>query len=264
LSQWTALSARISLFLPLGEQTAQRASVLEVYQKLWSATPDSYQNAPAPNFPSHAQGQRDGLAVSCVIAQNRVDLIFSPKQTSQPSGSLNVIENTAHLCKELKALLSNLFIYSPSERYIGFSLFLHFAMTEKNTVPDANDAIASVIPKQYRPTLSAEENFLLQINSPYTSPVNAGLKINLIKKWSVEQFRIVHFAVQQAATAPFTPEVNTSIAPTVSFEVNNMPFDSSIHFSKDDQHMVLTDGLQRMASLQRDLGLNIDGFSDAL
>ncbi len=137
-------------------------------------------------------------------------------------------------------------------------------MTEKNTVPDANDTIVSVIPKQYRPTLSAEENFLLQINSPYTSPVNAGLKINLIKKWSVEQFRIVHFAVQQAATAPFTPEVNTSIAPTVSFEVNNMPFDSSIHFSKDDQHMVLTDGLQRMASLQRDLGLNIDGFSDAL
>lgn len=78
LSQWTALSARISLFLPLGEPTAQRASVLEVYQKLWGATPDSYQNAPAPNFPSQAQGQRDGLVISCSIAQNRVDLIFSP------------------------------------------------------------------------------------------------------------------------------------------------------------------------------------------
>jgi hypothetical protein len=261
------LSARISLFLPLEEPTAQRASVLEVYQKLWGATPDSYQNAPAPNFPSQAQGQRDGLVISCSIAQNRVDLIFSPKQTSQPSGSLDVIANTAHLCKELKALLSNLSIYSPSERCIGFSLFLHFAMPEKNTVPDANNTIVSVIPKQYRPTLSAEENFLLQINSPYTSPVDTGLKINLIKKWSVEQFRIVRFAVQQTAqtaTASFTPEVNTSISPTVSFEVNNMPFDSKIRFSKSDQGMVLTDGLQRMAALQRDLGLNIDGFSDAL
>ncbi|MBU2739947.1 hypothetical protein [Acidithiobacillus concretivorus] len=137
-------------------------------------------------------------------------------------------------------------------------------MPEKNTVPDANNTIVSVIPKQYRPTLSAEENFLLQINSPYTSPVDTGLKINLIKKWSVEQFRIVRFAVQQTATASFTPEVNTSISPTVSFEVNNMPFDLKVHFSKGDQGMVLTDGLQRMAALQRDLGLNIDGFSDAL
>ncbi len=236
--------------------------MLDVYQALWDNTPDSYQNAPAPNLPSQAQGQRDGLVVSCAIAQNRVDLVFSPKQPSQPSGSLDVIANTAHLYKELKDLLSKLSTVSPSDRCIGFSLILHFASPEINTMPDANSTIASVIPTQYRPTLSSEENFLLQVNTPYMSPLYMERKINLIRKWSVEQFRIVRFTVQQTAPGQVAQEVSTLIAPTVFFEVNNIPLDSKNNLTKSDQSTLLLDGLQKIAKLQRDFGLNIDGFSD--
>lgn len=264
LSQWTALTARISLFLPLEEQATQRSSVLEIYQKLWGTAPDGYQSAPAPNFPSHAQGQRNGLTVNCATAPNRLDIIFSPKQTPQPSGTLDVIVDASSLYEELTATVSKLSTESPSERCIGFSLFMHFVSPEHNTVSNANAAISAVIPESYRPILSTEENFLLQINSPYITSEKRELKINLIKKWGVEQFRIVRFSVQQGSPAPLVPEVKNLLAPTVSFEVNNMPMDSNVHFSKSDQSALILEGLLKMAVLQRDLGLKIEGFNDAI
>src|SRR5258706_9182327 len=87
---------------------------------------------------------------------------------------------------------------------VRVATYVQVISTEGNAT-EANKALVSIIPEQYRIVLGSEEEFILQVNRPCMSEQVEGLKLNLITKWSVESFQVISISVSDTRTPTAAP-----------------------------------------------------------
>ena len=280
LSTWKALAARITLFSRPVNSTTPELSPLDLYKKIWAADPDNYQKSPAPVFPSQAQGKRGDLQATCLVHSTRIDFNFSPVAPKQISNkpTLQLIENTEQLHTELQRITTVLANGDIQTSAIGVALYLQFVAPQPG-FEEANSEIMTIIPEQYRTTLTNEEGFVFQINRPHTSSQLPNIRMNFVTKWSVERAQVVTFSLptqggpiinQQQMPMPNSsqqqmpiPSSTEFIMPSIVFDFNNSPYLPDTNLTSEQQSLLLLEGLSRIDQTQHELGLNFSGFNHA-
>ena len=137
----------------------------------------------------------------------------------------------------------------------------------------------TIIPEQYRTTLTNEEGFVFQINRPHTSSQLPNIRMNFVTKWSVERAQVVTFSLptqggpiinQQQMPMPNSsqqqmpiPSSTEFIMPSIVFDFNNSPYLPDTNLTSEQQSLLLLEGLSRIDQTQHELGLNFSGFNHA-
>ena len=268
MSEWTALLARITIFpAPL---SVTLPSALDLYKKVWEGDPTSFQGPTNPLSPSLAQGKHAGLAISCSVHQSRIDFNLSPvgPESASETPKLFVIEDSKELHDEFASIARTIGKGLLATSVLRVATFLQFVSIEANSM-EANKALMSIVPEQYRIKLGDEEEFVLQISRPRTSEHVEKLKMNLITKWSVQRFQVVSLLVPMGAVpivaAPqsgIAPQVTEFITASVGFDINNAPVAADRPLSSGQQSSLLLEGLAHTARSMREDGLKIKGFEN--
>src|SRR5260221_3759195 len=205
MSDWRALSARITLFSDPGSRSGADFSALNLYTRIWG-DPDNFQKAPNPLSPSQASGKRGPIAVACSAAPRRIDFNLSPPSDDQLT-TLSLIEDTTQLHTELQRVALELGKGVVSSGVLRVALFVQF-VTVKPTLAEANRTLALMIPERYRPDLTDEGDVILQINNARTSSRLSDRKMNFITKWSVDRIQVLSISLPAnlaaAALLPIT------------------------------------------------------------
>jgi hypothetical protein len=207
MSLWKPLAGRIGL-VATKPTSPGAVSALSLYKQTWGGEPANFQSSPNPLMPSAAQGIVSDLAATCSVALNRVDLSLTPSaQTGNPDPQpeLRLIENSAPFFDELSrvaiAIGKNDIEIPPA--FDRASAFVQFVSIEANVI-EANQALVRTIPEKFRPQLTREESFVLQLSRP-TLDRNGNIPINILTKWSVEQFQVVTFGIATGFHGGATP-----------------------------------------------------------
>lgn len=265
MSVWKALTGRISLF-PSSPSSAPLPSALELYKRVWGADPENFQSSPNALVPTVAQGRRDGLTVGCSVHPTRVDLNLTPPLGTRESGDMTLvlIEDTVQLHTELARLVN----FVGDRRGIGadavsrVGLNLHFITLMPN-IEETNKTLISVMPEQYRTRIKDEEDFIFQINRPRASRQVEGIRVNYIAKWSMDRFQLFNISIQanlpviDARGIP-SQKGQGFTAASVVFDNNNVPVTFSL--GPQQQSSLLLECLSEAEKLQREIGLQIEGF----
>lgn len=268
MNEWKALVGRITVF-PAPQSSVALPSALDLYKKVWEGEPLNFQGPTNPLSQSLAQGKRAGLGIGCSVHPLRIDFNLSPVGRESPSEPprLSVIENSKEFHDELARIARMVGRDLLANSILRVATFLQFVSIEANSA-EANKALMSIVPEQYRIALSNEEEFILQINRPRMSEQVEKLKMNLITKWSVERFQLVSLLFSMGA-APIVvsqssgaPQVNEFIAASVSFDNNNVPVPADKPLSSSQQSLLLLEGLAHTAISMREGRLNIKGFEN--
>ena len=245
-------------------------SALDLYRKAWGEEPDSFQKPANPLMPSIAQGSRNGLRAGCFAQPARIDFNLTPSPPSQEEAQeralFPLIEDTGLLRTELSNIIDIL------DRDIGVNSIVRVALgiqflALKPSPTEANKVLAASIPEQYGVKITDEEDFIFQINQPYTSKSVAGIKTNFITKWSVDRLQILTFAVPlsgpttSAQTHASGSQAEQFIAASVNFDINNVPTASPLHDGQPAS--LLREALIAVAQMQQAIGLNVEGFQNA-
>jgi hypothetical protein len=267
MSLWKPLAGRIGM-VASKPTTPGAISALSLYQQTWGGDPSSFQSAQNPLMPSQAQGIVSDLAATCSVAQNRVDISLTPNaQTATPESvqELRLIENSPALFSELKRVanaIGNDEIKIPSA-YDRASAFVQFVSVEGNVV-EANQALARTIPEKYRPQLTDEEAFILQLNRRTLDRYHGNIPINILTKWSVEQFQVITFGIAavgfQGGSTPSTVmqpqlQVQTFLGACLSFDCS---FPNDHQLNRGQQVESLLGCLEVVAGTRHEYGLTID------
>ena len=143
------------------------------------------------------------------------------------------------------------------------AVYLHF-LTIADDFVEANKTITNVVPKKYGVKITDEEDFVFQINQRQTSKQVPGIKLNVLKKWSVERIQVFTLSMpapgvpmQPIAIAP--QNVKIFISPTVVLD-NSTPAEQISSFNTTQQSALLMDAFSLASEIQKELGLNIRGF----
>ena len=265
MSQWTAIAGRITLFPASTVQPFP--SALELYKRIWESDPVNFQGATSPLAPSIAQGSRTGLAVTCTLHPSRIDFNFTQAAPEDSSGSrrLLVIENTQALHDELARVGSLIAEGLVTNPILRVATFLHLVSIEANIV-EANKALMSIVPLQYRIKLRDEEEFVFQISRPHLSEQVPGVKMNYINKWSVDRFQMVSLMFSMGGSAPISPPTGAApvlsefITAGITFDNNNVPVGPDKPLSSAQQSSLILESLAQTAISMKEVGLNLDGF----
>jgi hypothetical protein len=123
----------------------------------------------------------------------------------------------------------------------------------------------SIIPDQYRPNLTDEETFILQINRPRVLPDVEQLRMNYITKWSAESIRVVTMVLPRDPAVGLAPNISSPtarefLAASFSLDINNVP--TAQPLTSEQQSSLLLNGMTWAAETQRACGLNIEGFDN--
>ncbi len=257
-TQWNALTARIAIFpvVPFSDPP----SSINLYKAVWGADPDQFFKQPNPLRPSVAQGVIGGVLANCAVLQSRIDFSLGPAPSNSPDDSdLPTIEDTSQVRKELVKIIDSVksgIITEPVGRVATVVQFIIVA----STFSDANRILVAAMPNQYKITLADEEDFIFQVNRAHRVVDN--IRMNFLKKWSVERFQIVNVPISIGPGAPPSPTFNVQpveiLAASVTFDNNNMP--QLIPIDHENQALLLNRGLSQVAQDQRDFGMNIAGF----
>ena len=265
MSDWQPLLGRITIFpAALFVPSAELPSALELFQKMWDAAPLNFQGPTNPLSPSSAQGKRAGLGVSCSVHPLRIDFTLSPvgRETSSELPRLAVIEDSKEFYDELARVARTLGRGLVTNSIVRVATFVQVISPAANST-EANVALMSIVPTQYRIALGNEEEFILQVNRPRTSEQVEKLKMNFITKWSVENFQIISVSVSGDAGTPLVapqssvPQVAQFIAASVAFDNNNVPVSPDKPLSSSQQASLLLEGLAGTATSLREGNLNI-------
>lgn len=268
MNEWKALVGRITIF-PASQSSVALPSALDLYKKVWEGDPLNFQGPTNPLSPSLAQGKRAGLGISCSVHPLRIDFTLSPVGRESPSEAprLSVIEDSKEFHDELARIARIVGRDLVTHPILRVATFLQFVSIEASPI-EANKALMSIVPEQYRLKLGDEEEFILQLSRPRMSQKVENLKMNLITKWSVERFQIVSLLVPMG-TAPLVapqsgiaPQVNEFIAASVAFDNNNVPVPANKPLSDGLQSSLLLEGLAHTAISLRESRLNIKGFEN--
>jgi len=263
MNEWKALVGRITVF-PAPQSSVALPSALDLYKKVWEGEPLNFQGPTNPLSQSLAQGKRAGLGIGCSVHPLRIDFNLSPVGRESPSEPprLSVIENSKEFHDELARIARMVGRDLLANSILRVATFLQFVSIEANSA-EANKALMSIVPEQYRIALSNEEEFILQINRPRMSEQVEKLKMNLITKWSVERFQIVSLLVPISATpavAPqssVAPQITEFIVASVTFDNNNVPVPADKPLSSSQQSSLLLEGLAHTTISMREGRLNI-------
>jgi hypothetical protein len=215
-------------------------------------------------MPTIAQGKRDGLTVGCSVHPTRIDFNLNPPMGSREihEMSLVLIEDTVQLQTELVRLIDFIGggenIGAPVSR-VGLNL--HFVAVIPSIL-EANEVLINALPERYRVRIKDEEDFVFQVNQPRMSRNVEGVKINYITKWSIERFQMFNISITVGAPVidqrGLTQKGPDFVTASVMFDHNNVP----VNFSLDgkQQSALLVEDLTAAKEMQRDIGLNIEGF----
>ncbi len=257
MNEWKTFSGRITLFP--APPPPSLPSVLELYQKIWDDEPDAFQKQANVLAPAVASGKRNGLMVNCTAQPVRIDfnLTAAPRQDTQMPVAL--IDHPIKLFNELKRIIDILDKSPLSIDVLRVALNLHF-LNLNPSHPEANKAVTETIPDRYGVTVTSEEDFIFQINQPETSRKIKDIKMNFITRWSVERLQVLTISIPTSGviigTSP-SPQTKTFIASRVLFDNNNSP---DRVLPSNEQSALLHEALDAAAGMQREIGLNIEGF----
>ena len=264
MSDWKALAGRITLFAG-SPPSGPSLTALDLFQKVWSGNPDAFQSSPNPLVPSFARGKRRDLTVGCVVQPTRIDFnINPPPPPTLPAESLIPfiqIEDTSQLHAALEQVIKSINELNVTNSINRVGLFLHFLRLAPG-IEAANKTLVSVMPNQYGARITTEEDFIFQINRPHVSNSVREIKINCVVKWNVDRFQVFNVAIAMNApvvdsrTLPSQPG-QEYIAASVVFDINNV---ITRALDASEQTSLLAEGLTEAKKMQRDLGLNVEGF----
>jgi hypothetical protein len=243
---WKALQGRITLFPTALAGGSTHAN--EFYKQIWGAEPEYFQKpSPAAGAfaASLAQGQKNGLVVSCSVQQVRIDLQLAPPASSGPALSLITDASLFHkMLADIIAGVRNLTINASR-----VALFSQFAIIADNFT-DANKLILSILPKRFDLDLVAEQDFVLQFNEPRR---DQGFDMNFVTKWSVE--RVQQLSLQIGGG--LSQLVSENFLTSVSFDHNNVP---KGQLSVDQMGRVLDIALEGISKGLGELRVDVEGF----
>ena len=268
MSDWNVISGRISLFP--GPSTQALPSALELYKKVWENEPANFQGASSPLAPSVAQGTRSTLALTSSVHPSRVDfnLAGSPREMDAGPPQLMVIENTRELHDEMSRIARLIGTGLTSTSILRVATFMQLVFIQPS-ISEANKALMSRMPEQYRLALQDEEEFICQISRPRSSTTVPNIKLNFINKWSVERFQVVTLTIGMGGMTPMVAPQSTPasvisqfIAATITFDHNNIPVAPESPLSSTQQSSLILEALaQKTLSLQ-EAGIKLAGFED--
>lgn len=263
MNEWKAFMARIAFFpgMPL---PSPLPSALDLYRRVWGGDPESFQKSENALIPSVAKSRRGGLIVNCVTEPKRIifDLTAVPKRTAQMT--MNLIDHPIDIQNTLTDIIDINYKKPILNSVLRVAFNMHF-LSLRPTYTEANKAVNKIIPNQYGVTLKDEEDFIFQINRPRSSREHQDIKINFITKWSVENFHVLAISIPiggMPATSGInasSPNIERFIAAKVLFDNNNTPIENRT-LTSQEQSDLLRESLDEVVRMQREIGLNIEGF----
>jgi hypothetical protein len=262
MNEWKAISVSISLF-PAIAPTTSRSSALELYRKIWGNEPENFQSQANPVIPTSAQGRRGGLIFNCVAQPARIDFNLSAVPSPGLPIKVALIDNPIELRYELDRMITIFNEDIVSNPVSRVALNLHFLKILPSFV-EANKELIGVIPHKYGVKVTDEEDFIFQINRPYTGEAIPEIKMNRITKWSVERLQVLSVSIPVGGMPevaemmlPF-PQSATFHAASVHFDNNNIV--SSRNLNGAEQAGLLHEALQGVEGMQREIGLDVGSF----
>jgi hypothetical protein len=269
MNEWKAYVGRIVLFP--GAPVLSPPSALELYRRVWGTDPDNFQKQANPLMPTLAQGTHSGMTTSCMTHPSRIDFSLTPLSPTDEVAQLSfrLIEDTSQLRAELTTITDAIGNGIVSDSVVRVALNVHF-LTVKPSPAKANEVLTKIIPAQYGVRITNEEDFIFQINRPYMSRKVEATKVNSITKWSVERLQVLTFAFPMigapisapANAVPPKPLTAAFTGASVTFDINNAPMESPILLSGEQQSLLLREALTTVVQVQRDIGLNVEGFQN--
>jgi hypothetical protein len=269
MSEWKLSAGRITLFP--ATPTATPASAFDLYRRVWNGEdPDNFQRQASPILPTFAQGRRSGIHVGCLIHQTRIDFNLSPIQTNTMitgPESLPLFSDGRQLRREMINIIEAIGSGAAPGPFNRVAINIEFKSPQDSAF-DANSAITTVMPEQYRVRLTNEENFLLQVNQPYTNSAAGGTKVNSITKWSVDRLQVVTIAVPVSpvpgpiptSAGPAAPKIIEITTASVSFEQNSVPPNHAL--THEEEATLLRDALSQINQAQQDVGIDVKGLGN--
>ena len=83
--------------------------------------------------------------------------------------------------------------------------------------------------------------------------------MNFLTKWSMDRFQVVNISFTPVVGSQSMPSQGQShIAASVVFDFNNVPVNVSLN--GEQQSSLLLEGLTAAKGMQREFGLNVEGF----
>jgi hypothetical protein len=240
---------------------------------MWNADPDSFSKQGNPLLPSLAQGKRGGISSACSVLPGRIDFHLlppsPPQDVEQPS--FHLIEDAGHLHAELANIIG---IVGEGrlalDSIVRIALNIQFLALNSN-FDEGNVAITAIIPRRLGAfTISDEEDFIFQVNQPYTSEKIEDIRMNFLTKWSVDRIQVQTMQVLVGGVggplslggpvnaASAKPQIVEFIGASVILDINNIPTGNVL--SGQQQAALLFEALDQARRTQQTFGLNVDGF----
>jgi hypothetical protein len=175
-----------------------------------------------------------------------------------------VILDAAQLVNELQRCIGLIGRNLVPNSIFRAALALQFINVQPTFV-DANKILTTVIPANYGVKLTDEEDFVFQVNRPYSLHIE-NIRMNALTKWSFDRLKIVTFSVSaqgtSAASSPLATQPLTSefISASVSFDNNNAPTDRPLYPAI--QASVLNEALAMARRSLQDIGLKVEGLQN--
>ena len=271
MNEWKSSGGRITLFPAAA--SSPPLSALALYKHVWGEEPDGFQKQTNPLSPSVAHGRRGSLVASCLAQPTRIDFNLIPPTPTQDGGQdaqteetpFPLIKDTNLLHAELLRAMEVINRSTVLNSVVRVALGVQFLALEPSS-SEANKVLVAIIPRQYGVRVTNEEDFIFQVNQPYTSLRAEGVKVNSITKWSVDRLQILTLALpaNQPATssqAAGGSQATQFIAASVQFDINNVATGTPLPSGQPAS--LLNEALLEVSRMQFAMGLNIEGFQDA-
>ncbi len=256
MNEWKAFQGRITLF-PAMPPSSSPPSAIELYRQIWGSEPDSFQRQANILAPTVAQGRREGLIVGCVAQPARIDFNLAAEPSLEMQMTMALVDNPIGFLAELKRMI-DIFDKGLANDVSRVAINLHFLNLSPGRA-EANKAVTKIIPTQYGVTVKNEEDFIFQINQPKPSMENKDIKMNFIMRWSVENFQLLTISIPTGGVPAKAGMTSPSsiIAASVVFDNNNVPTRT---LTGKEQTTLLQEALDAVVRMQREIGINIEGF----
>lgn len=256
MTDWKPFLGRVTLFPVSGPSILP--SALDLFRKVFGGEPDNFQNAQSALAPAVAAGKRGGVVVQCSVHPVRIDFNISPMPTTGSEQSVSLIEDVAQFRNQLENVIAAIQKGSISQPVLRVALFKQSLSLQTGHIA-ANKAVKSIIPSRYGVKLNEEEDFIFQVNRPYSSQTVNRMKLNSVVKWSVERIQLFSIAFPNAPTnvaVTGLPRTQTSefIAASVTFDDNNSPTEAPLNSAQ--QATLLREFQAKSNQLQTEMGFD--------
>jgi hypothetical protein len=263
MADWGIFVFRLTFFP--AQPSVQVPPAPDLYRRIWTVDPDNYQKSQNAFAPSTAAGKRGLFFAQCTVQAGRVDFNINrlmPEATPDRLSSvqLPLIEDASGLPDEMTEMLSQVergAMQLPVTRVAYFMQFLSL----KSSHAEANKVVLATIPPEFEVKISNEEDFIFQINRPFTSRHVGSLKMNSVVKWSVERIQMLAIVAGPSAgqTLP-SPQTVGFIAGSISIDINNNP--TTTPLSANQQGAILREAIDVANRIRIENRIRIKGLSE--